>query len=83
MKRRALQRLEGEATMEDGGGVPGQGEEGSLAWARREEWRSEVEVGFDDSLSGDESSGTATRGHGRREAAAARPEEEMEVMAVL
>ena len=31
MKRRAPRRLEGEAAMEDGGGVPGQGESSALA----------------------------------------------------
>ena len=37
MKRRAPRRLEGEAAMEDGGGVPGQGESSALDSAREGE----------------------------------------------
>ena len=59
----------------------GDGEEGSSA-LRSEGGEAKTKSASTDGLSGDESSGTAMRGHGRREAAAARAEEEMEVMAV-
>ena len=62
----------------------GHGEAWALALVQREE---EANSGLaswtdEDSLSGGEVARRATRGHGRREAAAARAEKEMEMMAV-